>query len=166
MDHLQRFLDNMEYTPADRVPNWEAGVWPQTAARWEEEGLDPASLHWDWFPGEASLGMDPREFIYFTAKMIPAFAYEELAEDEATVTFRDEKGIVDRPGAHVDGRVYRFPGGKPRGLGGGQEALLGVQPAAVRAQLGRHARRELAQPPAPPDFRPQLLDARLLLDRT
>jgi uroporphyrinogen decarboxylase len=96
MDHLQRFLNNMEYTPADRVPNWEAGVWPQTAARWEAEGLPPGSLHWNWFYGEGSLGMDPREFIWFTANMIPPFDYEVLAEDDAHVTFRDEKGIVRR----------------------------------------------------------------------
>ena len=62
MDHLERFLALMEYEPVDRVPNWEAGAWPQTRARWEEEGLDPATVHWNWFPGEASLGMDPREF--------------------------------------------------------------------------------------------------------
>ena len=80
----------------DRVPNWEAGAWPQTTERWEGEGLPPADLHWDWFYGEAALGMDPREFIRFTGKMIPAFDYEELAEDETTVTFRDEKGIVRR----------------------------------------------------------------------
>ena len=96
MNHLQRFLNNMEYAPVDRVPNWEAGAWPQTAERWQGEGLAPGDLHWDWFCGEAVLGMDPREFIRFTGKMIPAFDYEELAEDETTVTFRDEKGIVRR----------------------------------------------------------------------
>jgi hypothetical protein len=96
MNHLQRFLNSMEYAPLDRVPNWEAGVWPQTAERWEREGMTPADLHWDWFSGEATLGMDPREFIKFTGKMIPAFDYEELSEDDTTVTFRDEKGIVRR----------------------------------------------------------------------
>jgi len=96
MNHLQRFLNSMEYTPLDRVPNWEAGVWPQTAERWESEGLSLADLHWDWFSGESSLGMDPREFIRFTSKMIPAFDYKVLAEDDATITFRDEKGIVRR----------------------------------------------------------------------
>ncbi len=94
MDHLERFLAVMEYKPVDRVPNWEAGVWPQTRERWEREGLDPTLLHWDWFTGESALGMDPREFIRFTGEMVPPFEYEELAEDERTVTFRDEKGII------------------------------------------------------------------------
>jgi len=96
MNHLERFLAVMEYQPVDRVPNWELGVWPQTRDRWEAEGLDPAPLHWDWFAGEAALGMDPREFIYFKGTLVPAFEVETLAEDERTVTFRDEWGRVRR----------------------------------------------------------------------
>ncbi|MBE2238956.1 MAG: hypothetical protein IAE81_14290 [Caldilineaceae bacterium] len=96
MNYLQRFLNCMDYTSVDQVPNWEAGVWAQTAQRWHAEGLGTGSLHWDWFAGESSLGMDPREFIHFTSKMIPAFEQEELATDDDTVTFRDEKGIVRR----------------------------------------------------------------------
>ncbi len=86
----------MDYGTVDQVPNWEAGVWPQTARRWQTEGLDITSLHWDWFAGETALGMTPREFISFTSNMIPAFEQEELAADDETVTFRDEKGIVRR----------------------------------------------------------------------
>jgi uroporphyrinogen decarboxylase len=84
----------MEYRPVDRVPNWELGVWPQTRDRWEEEGLDSTSFHWDWFSGEAALGMDPREFIRFRPDMIPAFDVETLEEDERYATFRDEWGRV------------------------------------------------------------------------
>jgi hypothetical protein len=96
MNALQRFLAVMEYAPVDRVPNWEAGAWPQTRQRWEQEGLDPLSLHWQWFPGEAALDMDPREFIHFNGAMIPLYEYEVLEEDERTITFRDEKGMVRR----------------------------------------------------------------------
>ncbi len=42
---------------------WRLG--PDPVDRWEAEGLDPTSLHWNWFAGEATLGMDPKEFIYF-----------------------------------------------------------------------------------------------------
>jgi len=92
LDHLERFLAVMEYQPVDRVPNWELGVWPHE--RWEKEGLDPTSLHWQWFPGERALGMDPREFVYFNGGMIPPFEEEVLEEDERTVTFRDARGRV------------------------------------------------------------------------
>ena len=94
MDELERFLRVMEYQPVDYVPNWEAGVWPQTRERWEAEGMDPNLYHWDWFSGVDSLGMSPREYIRFSSDMIPHFEVEDLREDERTVTFRDEKGIV------------------------------------------------------------------------
>jgi hypothetical protein len=96
VDHLDRFHAVMEYQPVDRVPNWEAGAWPQTRQRWEEEGLDPAQMHWNWFPGEGSLGMDPREFIAFRGGFIPAFEEEVLEEDARTVTFRDARGRLRR----------------------------------------------------------------------
>jgi len=94
MNHLERFVAVMAYQPVDRVPNWEAGVWGQTRDRWEVEGLNPLSLHWQWFPGEAKLGMDPREFIYFDRSLLPPFEYEVYQEDERTITFRDSRGMV------------------------------------------------------------------------
>lgn len=108
MNDLERFLAVMEYQPVDRVPNWELGVWPQTRERWEAEGLDPAELHWDWFSGEAQLGMDPKEFIVFRKHLIPAFEYETLEEDERTLTFRDELGrirIALKEGTVAGGRM-------------------------------------------------------------
>jgi uroporphyrinogen decarboxylase len=103
VNHLERFLAVMEYQAVDRVPNWELGVWPQTRERWEREGADVDALHWNWFPGEAALGMDPREFILFRGGMIPAFEQEVLEEDARTVTFRDTEGRVRK--ALKDGAI-------------------------------------------------------------
>ena len=116
MDHLERFLGMMEYRPVDRVPNWELGIWPQTRDRWEADGADLSGLHWNWFSGEASLGMDPREFIPFRCHMVPPFEEETLEEDERTITFRDSlgagtAGAQGRHGArwaHVDGYLHRL----------------------------------------------------------
>lgn len=88
----------------DRVPNWELGVWPQTRDAWEAEGLDPNAFHWNWFPGETALGMDPKEFIPFRCSMLPPFEEETLAEDERTVTFRDSQGRVRK--ALKEGTVH------------------------------------------------------------
>ncbi|MAE67914.1 MAG: hypothetical protein CMJ18_26980 [Phycisphaeraceae bacterium] len=96
MNDLKCFLAVMEYEPAEHVPNWEAGVWPQTRRRWEREGLDPHRFHFDWFSGEAALGMDAREFIHFDGDLVPPFEQEVLEEDEQTVVFRDTKGRVRR----------------------------------------------------------------------
>jgi uroporphyrinogen decarboxylase len=96
VDPLERFLAVMEYRPADAVPNWEAGAWAQTRERWAGEGLDPASLHWNWFVGEETLGMDVREFIPFRGGMVPPFEEQVLEDDGRTVTFRDGAGRVRR----------------------------------------------------------------------
>ncbi|WP_420644994.1 uroporphyrinogen decarboxylase family protein [Candidatus Leptofilum sp.] len=92
MNHLERFLAVMEYHPVDRVPNWEAGVWPQVVARWEAEGLNGTDMHWNWFPGEESIGLDPREFIYFNHNLMPGFEREILKETDRSITFKDEQG--------------------------------------------------------------------------
>ncbi len=94
MNHLERFLAVMEYQSVDRVPNWELGVWVQTRERWTKEGFDSTSMHWDWFRGEDSLGMDPREFIAFNGHLIPPFDQVILEEDERTVTFRGPTGRI------------------------------------------------------------------------
>jgi hypothetical protein len=96
VNDLERFLAVMEYAPVDRVPNWELGVWPQTRQRWEVEGVDPGTMHWNWFPGEAALDMDPKEFIHYSGAMYPPFEEEVLEEDERTITFRGPKGRVRR----------------------------------------------------------------------
>jgi hypothetical protein len=94
MNHLECFIAVMDYAPVDYVPNWELGVWGQTKDRWVAEGLDETSLHWQWFPGEAKLGMDPKEFIFFTGDPLPRYEYEVLEENARTVTFRDQKGMI------------------------------------------------------------------------
>jgi uroporphyrinogen decarboxylase len=54
--------------------------------------LDVSQFHWDWFTGEAALGMDPREFVRFNGSFIPLFDPVILEENERTVTFKDEVG--------------------------------------------------------------------------
>ncbi len=94
MNHQERFIAVMDYKPVDHVPNWELGTWGQTQDRWEAEGVDPTTLHWAWFPGEATLGMAPKEFITFSGDPLPRFEYEVYEENERTITFRDHKGRI------------------------------------------------------------------------
>ena len=107
MNHLERFLAVMECKPVDRVPNWEIAAWPQTRDRWQAEGLDCQSLHWNWADGEAALGMDPQEHIFFDGGPIPLFETQVLEEDERTKLIRDERGRVRR--ALKDGAVGEAP---------------------------------------------------------
>ncbi len=94
MNTRERFHACMEYRPVDRIPNHEVGVWPQTRDRWKREGLDPASLHWDWFTGAPELDMDCREYIPVDFGMIPGFEREVIEETDRHEVFRDGRGIV------------------------------------------------------------------------
>jgi hypothetical protein len=96
MTPRERFLAVMEYQPVDRLPNHEVGVWGQTMDRWQQEGLDIYTLHWDWFTGEESLGMDPREYIPVNFGMLPCYEEEVLEQTDRYVIKRQWNGIVTK----------------------------------------------------------------------
>jgi len=105
MTDFERFVACMEYKPADRRPNHELGVWGQTRARWEHENKNAVSgFQWNWFEGEAVLGMDRREFIPVNYDFIPPFERKVIEETEEYVVARNEKGIVTK--AFREGTVY------------------------------------------------------------
>jgi hypothetical protein len=94
---LERFLDCMEYRASDRRPNHELAVWGQTIEAWRDEAPDAvADFTWDWFTGEAGLGMDRREFIPVNYSFIPAYQPEVQEEDDRYVVARNSNGIVTR----------------------------------------------------------------------
>ena len=103
MTARERFLSVMDYRPVDRVPNHEAGVWPQTKERWVKEGLNPYDLTWDWFTGTEYFQLDPREFINVNYGMIPGFPHEVLENDGRHETARHENGVVTK--ALIEGTV-------------------------------------------------------------
>jgi len=105
MTDLERFIACMEYKPADRRPNHELGAWGQTRARWEHENQNAVKgFQWNWFEGEALLGMDHREFIPVNYDFIPPFERKVIEETEEYVVARNEKGIVTK--AFKEGTVY------------------------------------------------------------
>lgn len=103
MTHLERFRNLMEYKPVDRLPNWEVGVWQQTKARWEKEGLNVHNVNWGWFTGSPEFHMDPREFIHLNTAMIPPFETEVLERTERYEIIRNTKGVVTK--ALIEGTV-------------------------------------------------------------
>ena len=87
----------MEYKPADRRPNHELGVWGQTRRRWECEAPDAIKdFRWDWFEGEAELGLDQREFIDVNFGFLPPFDEEVLEETHDYLIARNADGIVTK----------------------------------------------------------------------
>ncbi|OHD62589.1 MAG: hypothetical protein A2096_14935 [Spirochaetes bacterium GWF1_41_5] len=99
----ERFINSMEYKASNQVPNFEAGVWPQTRERWIQEGLDEYSWHWDWWAGEENLGMDAREFIPVDYGMMPPFKSEVLERTDRYEIIRNAKGVVSK--ALIEGSI-------------------------------------------------------------
>jgi uroporphyrinogen decarboxylase len=100
---LERFLASMEYGSADRVPNYELGVWGQTQARWEEEGAPAWTLTWDWFTGEEYFDMDHREFIPVNFGMMPPFETKVLERTDKYEIIQHAHGVVTK--ALIEGTV-------------------------------------------------------------
>jgi uroporphyrinogen decarboxylase len=104
MTDLERFLACMEYQSADRRPNHELGVWPQTKARWEQEAPDAVrGFAWDWFAGEDALGLDRRLFIPVDFGFIPPFEHKVLERTDRYEVVQDARGIVHK--ALLEGTV-------------------------------------------------------------
>ncbi|MHB9032066.1 MAG: uroporphyrinogen decarboxylase family protein [Anaerolineae bacterium] len=95
MNELERFLACMEYQPADRRPNHELGVWPQTVARWQQEAPRAIEgMDWNWFYAEPSIALDRRDYIPMNYGMIPHFDYQVLEETDEYEVLRDTNGIL------------------------------------------------------------------------
>ena len=103
LTNRQRFINVMDYQPVDRVPNYELGVWGQTAERWENEGLKPYQLHWDWFEGEEYFDMDGREFIAVDFGMKPAYEAKVLERTDRYEIIQHSNGIISK--ALIEGTV-------------------------------------------------------------
>ena len=146
VNDLRRFLACMEYEASDRRPNHELGVWGQTRARWETEA--PAGVKdfsWDWFPGEADLEMDHREFIGVDYGFIPPFETEVLEETDEYEIARNSKGIVTRAlkagttyGTRLSMDQYlEFPVKKPEDFAAVKARLKAAIPERYPAELDR-----------------------------
>ncbi|MBN1558193.1 MAG: hypothetical protein JW951_08610 [Lentisphaerae bacterium] len=90
----QRFLNTFAYRHADRVPNWEAGVWGQTRERWEQEGLAGENLQWNWFYGEPYFDLDPRFYVPIDFGMSRPFEETVLESTGDYEIFVDRDGVT------------------------------------------------------------------------
>ena len=103
MNDLARLLATLEYTPVDRVPNHELGVWRQAVQRWDSEGMPADKLQFYWFVGEDYFGLDRREFIQVNFGMFPPFESEVLERTDRYEVIRHGSGIVTK--ALIEGSI-------------------------------------------------------------
>ncbi|MEG0382675.1 MAG: uroporphyrinogen decarboxylase family protein [Christensenella sp.] len=102
MNERERFLNQLHYKPVDKVTMWPPlDVWDTTWKRWAKEGhtdmfAEQIGEHggagdlrfWDYF------GCDHQDEVGIYYGFSPGFEYEQLGEDEHTITFRNHEGIV------------------------------------------------------------------------
>ena len=84
----ERFLDTCEFKIQDKPwLRWGSFVWPETDKRWRTEGYDGTALD-EYFNLDRLDRVDP----YYGP--MPEFRHEVVAEDEETVTYINEEGIL------------------------------------------------------------------------
>lgn len=87
----------MEYGSSLPRPNYELGVWPQTAERWRAEAPEAVGgFTWDWFTGEDELGLDRRDYIPINYGFVPPYTEELIDETERYEIRRNCLGVVTR----------------------------------------------------------------------
>lgn len=117
MDNRSRFLNTMAFKPVDETPNYEVGVWPQTAELWKQAGMPDYALASSTPRVVAHKQKDEcfnanflfidKDVPFFNLSHIeftridtyiprPAFEEKIYQEDEQTVVFRDPCGITHK----------------------------------------------------------------------
>jgi hypothetical protein len=95
MNSLEKFVRTCRFEKVP-PPRWDTiGFWGQTVERWVSEGL-PADVSPDVY-----FGMEPRGALPIASGMCdtpfrPLLEVEMIGEDETSVTYRDQLGIVRR----------------------------------------------------------------------
>jgi len=99
MDSLsprERLLRTLRFQPVDRVPDYEFGVWRQTAERWRNEGLDTPVIT-EWGPLERWFNTDDQLFgpgLPINIGLLPAFEHKILEDRGTHWILQDEDGAI------------------------------------------------------------------------
>ncbi len=89
MNDLQRFHACMAYQPVDRAPFWDWWAWPETVARWRQEGYDPERNN----PARIA---DRRHWFGGWFFPNPPFAHRVIEETPDQIVYVNDEGIVMR----------------------------------------------------------------------
>lgn len=105
LDSRQRFIRSMHFQPVDRCCVWHIGQWPETLARWHDEGLPADVTTGD---GVARLlGFDYRLNMGLRTELDPPIESVLIAEDATTRTMRRGDGAIIR--TFKTGQGYSMP---------------------------------------------------------
>lgn len=90
MNDRERYIATMRFQPVDRPPLMAGNPWAETLDRWRQEGLPLVMSVADYF-GYDRLERAPVDF-----RFVPPFPKTILAEDDFTVTYLNDEGVVLR----------------------------------------------------------------------
>ncbi len=90
MNDRERYLATMRFQPVDRPPLLAGGPWAETLARWRQEGL-PLVMSVPEYFGYDRIERAPVDF-----RFVPPFPKTVVAEDDFTVTYLNDEGVVLR----------------------------------------------------------------------
>ncbi|NIA13638.1 MAG: hypothetical protein GWP08_06110 [Nitrospiraceae bacterium] len=134
----------MAYEACDRRPNYELGVWSQTAARWQEEAPDAVKdFGWNWFVDESGLGFDHKEYIPVHFGFMPPFERKVIEDTPEYEVVRNGLGVVTKAlkaGTVGGGRMcmdqyLEFPVSKPEDFADIKRRLVAALPARYPEDL-------------------------------
>ena len=91
MTRRERFLNTLNYQPVDRRTVYLAGPWPDTLARWKQEGLPAEVTDVHEYLGVADYGT-PVKNISSNAGLHPVFERKKLREDDEFIYHFDHYG--------------------------------------------------------------------------
>lgn len=86
MDNRSRFRNVMAFQPVDAVPNYEVGVWPQTAELWKQAGLPDHALGGAGDPTGATKEFGAKIFDSIVAALVDVI--EEFYETQVKLAKR------------------------------------------------------------------------------
>ena len=96
MTGRERFCAVMEFKSADRLPDYELGLWGQTIKRWASEGMPEDMVYLNWFEGNPYFRLERRGFAHINVGMLPQFDYEVIEETDRYLTARHPNGVVTK----------------------------------------------------------------------
>ena len=97
MNSRERYVHHMTFQPVDRPPFMLLmGAWPETLARWRDEGMPPGKDVQTDLADRFGLEDFCRDPLGVNLGMCPAFEEEVLAEDEDSKVIRNAGGVICR----------------------------------------------------------------------
>lgn len=109
MTNRERLVRTLKFLPVDRIPDYEFGVWEQTAERWHSEGL-PAEYE-GFFAAADYFKTDDKKKLYIGTNvgLCPYFE-EKILEETATHIIKQERegAVVEMMKPELGASIPRY----------------------------------------------------------